>query len=75
MPLQVACRSLSKSATSIGKSTPGRGIICRSNASPCRSTMPGNTNSPRASRPDEPRPWSEPLILPSSIRSRASAIS
>ena len=37
----IACRSLSISATSIGKSTPGRGIICRSNASPCRSTMPG----------------------------------
>ena len=37
------------SATSIGKSTPARGIICRSNASPCRSTMPGSTMRPRAS--------------------------
>src|SRR3954470_10013265 len=34
MPLPIACRSLSISATSTGKSTPARGIICRSNASP-----------------------------------------
>ena len=49
MPLAIACRSLSTSATSTGKSTPGRGIICRSNASPCISTMPGSTKRPPAS--------------------------
>jgi len=38
--ISIACRSLSTRATSTGKSTPGRGIICRSNASPCRSTIP-----------------------------------
>src|SRR5205823_11271446 len=61
MPLLTACRSLSISATSIGKSTPGRGIICRSKASPCRSTMPGNTNRSRASSSSEPRPRLEPM--------------
>src|SRR6266849_3852641 len=69
MPFPMACRSLSISATSTGKSTPGRGIICRSNASPCKSTIPGNTSRPRASRPNEMTPWSEPtaLIFPPAI--------
>ena len=39
-----------------GKSTPGRGIICRSKASPCRSTMPGSTSRPSASRCSAARP-------------------
>src|SRR6516165_6655996 len=49
MPLATACRSLSSSATSIGNPTPGRGIICRSKASPWTSTIPGRTRRPRAS--------------------------
>ena len=40
-------RSVSASAKSAGKSTPGRGCICRSNASPWMSTMPGSTSRPR----------------------------
>ena len=74
MPLLIACRSLSISATSIGKSTPGRGIICRSKASPCRSTMPGNTSRPLASMPGEPWPSSVPTATISrpAIRSEVS---
>ena len=49
MPLASNCASVSRSARSTGKSTPGRGWICRSNASPCMSTMPGSTSSPDAS--------------------------
>src|SRR3979490_2875465 len=69
MPFPMACRSLSINATSTGKSTPGRGIICRSNASPCKSTTPASTSRPRASRPNDMTPWSEPtaLIFPPAI--------
>ena len=42
-----------------GKSTPGRGIICRSKASPCRSIIPGSTFRPLASMPGEPRSAAE----------------
>src|SRR5205807_1699983 len=49
MPLASACRSLSSSATSMGNPTPGRGIICRSNASPWMSTIPGRIRRPEAS--------------------------
>ena len=61
MPLAMICRSLSISAISIGKSTPGRGIICRSKASPCRSTMPGSTSRPRASSSSVPRSALSPI--------------
>lgn len=47
--MATTCRLVSSNATSTGKSTPGRGIIWRSKASPWMLTMPGRTRRSLAS--------------------------
>jgi hypothetical protein len=71
------CEGRAPTTRSTGKSTPGRGISCRSNASPCRSTIPGSTSRPLASRPNAPRPSLAPmaLIFPPAICSEVSGMS